>query len=328
MADIHEHRITFQPTDEKALSEVGSSYTYFEDGDVLLAKVTPCFENGKAGIARGLVNGIGFGSSEFYVLRPSPQVLPEWIYFCVMHPLFREAAIAQMTGTGGLQRVPRSLVENFQIPLPPLEVQREIVAEIEGYQKVIQGARAVLENYRPHIPIQPDWPMEVFGNVTSTITPPAKINAGDFRKTGRYPVIDQSQDAIAGRTDDEGTLVDGTDGLVIFGDHTCAVKFVQEPFAQGADGIKIIRPAKEIEPKFAYYYLLSYPIRQDGYKRHFAKLKESSIAVPPLSTQRAIVAEIEAEQALVGANRELITRFEKKIQATLARIWGDGATSP
>ena len=137
MADLNENRIAFQPRDEKQLAEVGASYTYFEDNDVLLAKVTPCFENGKAGIARGLVNGIGFGSSEFYVLRNSPQVLPEWIYFCVMHPLFRDAAIAQMTGTGGLQRVPRGYVENFQIPLPPLEVQKEIVAEIEGYQKEI-----------------------------------------------------------------------------------------------------------------------------------------------------------------------------------------------
>ena len=119
MADLNEHRMAFKPTDEKRLSEVSASYTYFEDNDVLLAKVTPCFENGKAGIARNLTKGIGFGSSEFYVLRSSGQVLPEWIYFCVMHPIFRAAAVAQMTGTGGLQRVPRDYVENFQIPLPP-----------------------------------------------------------------------------------------------------------------------------------------------------------------------------------------------------------------
>jgi len=323
MADLNEHRMTFQPTEEKQLSDVSASYTYFEDNDVLLAKVTPCFENGKAGIARGLLNGIAFGSSEFYVLRPGERVLPEWIYFCVMHPLFRDAAVAQMTGTGGLQRVPRGFVEDFQIPLPPLEVQKEIVAEIEGYQKVINGASAVLDSYRPHIPIHPDWPMEEFGKVVSTITPPVKIQAGDFSDVGRYPVIDQSQNAIAGRTDDETALVDGTGGLVIFGDHTCAVKFVNERFAQGADGIKIIKAGPGLEPKFVHFYLLSHPIEQDGYKRHFGKLKESIIAIPPLATQQAIVAEIEAEQALVAANRELIARFEKKIQATLARVWGE-----
>ncbi|NDC39570.1 MAG: restriction endonuclease subunit M/S, partial [Proteobacteria bacterium] len=167
MAELGEHQMLFTPKDEKALSEVGASYTYFRDNDVLLAKVTPCFENGKAGIARGLRNGIGFGSSEFYVLRPSEQILPEYAYFCVTNTLFREAAISQMTGTGGLQRVPRGYVEDFQIPLPPLEIQKEIVAEIEGYQKVINGARAVLDNYRPHIPINPDWPMVELGDVCS-----------------------------------------------------------------------------------------------------------------------------------------------------------------
>ncbi len=219
------------------------------------------------------------------------------------------------------------LLYRFQIPLPPLAVQQEIVAEIEGYQKVINGARAVLDHYRPHIPIHPDWPMELFGEVTSTITPPAKIPAGEFSQVGRFPVIDQSQNAIAGRTDEESALVDRSAGLVIFGDHTCAVKFVNERFAQGADGIKIIKAGERLEPKFVYFYLLSYPIEQDGYKRHFGKLKESRIAIPPPATQRAIVAEIEAEQALVAANRELVTRMETKIQNTLARVWGEEETA-
>jgi len=151
MADLNEHHMAFQPRDEKQLSEVSASYTYFEDNDVLLAKVTPCFENGKAGIARGLSNGIGFGSSEFYVLRSKGQVLPEWIYFCVMHPLFRDAAVAQMTGTGGLQRVPRDYVENFQIPLPPLELQKKIVAEIEGHQREIERLKFGIAAQEAHI---------------------------------------------------------------------------------------------------------------------------------------------------------------------------------
>ena len=210
-----------------------------------------------------------------------------------------------------------------QIPLPPLEVQKEIVAEIEGYQKVIDGARAVVDNYRPHIPIDPAWPMVTFGDVTKTITPPIKLQTCDFKDKGSYPIVDQSQVAIAGRTDDKNALVDGRGGLVIFGDHTCAVKFMDEKFAQGADGIKIIKAGESLEPKFIYFYLLSHPIGQEGYKRHFGKLKELRTPVPPLEIQRAIVAEIEAEQALAAANRELIDRFEKKIQDTLARVWGD-----
>ena len=328
MSDLGENRITFAPRETKRVGELGASYTYFADGDVLIAKVTPCFENGKAGIARDLTNGVGFGSSEFYVLRPLNSVLPEFIYFCVTHDQFRKPAIGQMTGTGGLQRVPRTYVDRFPIPLPPLEVQNEIVAEIEGYQKVIDGARAVIDNYRPHIPIHPDWPMARFGNVTSTITPPKKIQKADFKQVGRFPVIDQSQAAVAGRTDDATALIDAAVGLVIFGDHTCAVKYVKEAFAQGADGIKIIKAGNGLLPKFVYFYLRSYPIEQDGYKRHFGKLKDSQIPTPPLETQHAIVAEIEAEQELVAANHYLIVRMETKIQATLSRVWSDGEPVP
>ena len=324
MSDLEEHSISFRPLQEKALSDVSSSYTYFADNDVLVARVTPCFENGKAGIARGLVNGIGFGSSEFYVLRCNGAALPEWIYYSIMRPEFRDTAIAQMTGTGGLQRVPRSVVSEFEIPLPPLEVQREIVAEIEGYQRVIDGARAVVEHYRPRVPVDPDWPLVALGSVIDTVTPPAKIPAHSFGEEGRYPIIDQSQDDIAGRTDDESALVDGSEGLVIFGDHTCAVKFVDYPFAQGADGIKIIRTNGGLLPRFAYFHLLSYPIAQNGYKRHFRELKESRIPLPPLETQRAIVAELEAERALVESSRELMARMDGRIEAAVARVWGGG----
>ena len=167
MASLQEHCISFQCNEEKLLSEVGSSYTYFKDNDVLLAKVTPCFENGKAGIAKGLCNGIGFGSSEFYVLRSSVNVLPEWIFFCVRNPLFREGAIAQMTGTGGLQRVPRSYIENFQIPLPSLEVQRSIVTEIEAEQKAVDGCRELIALYKRKIKAVIE---RVWGNGTDEVT--------------------------------------------------------------------------------------------------------------------------------------------------------------
>ena len=103
------------------------------------------------------------------------------MYFCVTHPVFRNWAIHQMTGTGGLQRVPRSSVVGFEIPLPSLEVQREIAAEIEGYQKVIDGARAVVENYQPHIVVDPEWPLV---GISDLVTDgPYSIKAGPFGST-------------------------------------------------------------------------------------------------------------------------------------------------
>ncbi|MGB9667186.1 MAG: restriction endonuclease subunit S, partial [Candidatus Cryosericum sp.] len=151
MSDIGEHEMYFEPRESKQLSEVTTSYTYFKDGDVLLAKVTPCFENGKAGIARGLRNGIGFGSSEFYVLRPTGTLLPEWVFMCAATPAFRAWASPQMTGTGGLQRVPRAVVESYQIPLPPLATQQAIVAEIEAEQALVAANRELITRFEKKI---------------------------------------------------------------------------------------------------------------------------------------------------------------------------------
>ncbi|HEJ1381046.1 MULTISPECIES: N-6 DNA methylase [Pseudomonadaceae] len=142
MQDLGENTISFTPKQVRKLSEVREgAYTYFRNGDVLLAKVTPCFENGKAGLAQGLENGIGFGSSEFYVLRASARVIPEFLYWMVTSNRFRDEATAKMTGTGGLQRVPRSVLESFQIPLPPIDIQLQIVAEIDGHRRRIDALR-------------------------------------------------------------------------------------------------------------------------------------------------------------------------------------------
>jgi type I restriction enzyme M protein len=238
MADLNEHRITFQPKEHKQLSEVSASYTYFEDNDVLLAKVTPCFENGKAGIARSLVNGIGFGSSEFYVLRSGGQALPEYVYFCIMHPFFRDDAVAQMTGTGGLQRVPRGYVENFEIPLPPLEVQKEIVAEIEGCQKVIDGARTVLDNYRPHIPIQPDWPMVQIGEACSVNPRKSELADldGDF-VVSFVPMSDIGENAMFFESKETKGLNEVTASYTYFRDGDVLLAKVTPCFENGKAGI-------------------------------------------------------------------------------------------
>ena len=347
MADLNENRMTFQTTKQKLLSEVSTSYTYFADNDVLLARVTPCFENGKAGIARGLLNGIGFGSSEFYVLRSEEHVLPEWIYFCVMHPLFRDSAVAQMTGTGGLQRVPRDYVTNFQIPLPPLEVQKEIAAEIEGYQKVIDGARAVVDNYRPHIAINPDWPRGLVKEV-------AAVESGFG-----FPMDRQ------GRTDEEIPFLKvsdmnlpGNETRIVSWNNTVSRKVLRELRAKAFPAGTVIFPkigaaiatnkkrilTREstydnnvmgivpdracLVPEYLHTCLLGFNLSgwaSDAQPPSMRKttVEAHSIPLPLLSTQQAIIAEIEAEQALVNANRELIDRFEKKIQDALARIWGD-----
>ena len=122
--------------EERPLAEVSRGYTSFKDGDVLFAKITPCMENGKAALARNLTNGIGRGSTEFYVVRPGDRVLGEYIYHFVRQAWFREEAKRNFTGTAGQQRVPKTFMENALIPLPPLDEQRRIVGILNRAAKI------------------------------------------------------------------------------------------------------------------------------------------------------------------------------------------------
>ena len=151
MADIVENTMYFEVQDTKRLQDVGNSYTYFKDDDVLVAKVTPCFENGKAGIAKRLHSGIGFGSSEFYVLRARESTTPEWIFLCLATPEFRAWATPKMTGTGGLQRVPRWAIDEYEIPLPPLGTQRSIVAELDDERAAVDQAEKLASKMEQRI---------------------------------------------------------------------------------------------------------------------------------------------------------------------------------
>ena len=105
---------------------VKKGFTYFKNGDILFAKITPCMENGKGAIAVNLTNNIGMGSTEFHVLRPIPNVsLDYWILALTRLPVFREKAAKNMTGTGGQKRVPSSFLSEFKVGLPPISAQEE-----------------------------------------------------------------------------------------------------------------------------------------------------------------------------------------------------------
>lgn len=106
--------------------DVRAGYAYFEDGDVAFAKVTPCFENGKGALFRGLVSGRGFGTTEVTVLRPGPRIDARFLHFLLVGPMFRQPGAGHMTGAGGLKRVPDEFTRNFELGLPSLQEQRRI----------------------------------------------------------------------------------------------------------------------------------------------------------------------------------------------------------
>jgi type I restriction enzyme, S subunit len=119
---------------------------------VLLAKITPCFENGKLGIARGLTNGIGFGSSEYFVLRPNDSLSGEYLYYFLSQDCFRAEGEKTMSGAVGHKRVSKEFIERCQIPLPPISEQQRIVAILDkafaGLATVTANAEKNLKNAR------------------------------------------------------------------------------------------------------------------------------------------------------------------------------------
>ena len=125
--------------------EVRRGYTYFAENDVLFAKITPCMQNGKHAIARGLVGGVGFGTTEFHVLRPGPAITPEWIHFLIRQPEVLEDAKAYFTGAVGQQRVPETYLASLDIPLPPVEQQKRIAAILNEQMAAVERARAAAE---------------------------------------------------------------------------------------------------------------------------------------------------------------------------------------
>ncbi len=218
------------------------------------------------------------------------------------------------------------------------------MAEIEGYQKVINGARAVLDHYRPHIPIHPDWPMVDLGEVCDVrdgthdspkyvlegypLITSKNLKDGFIDFTDVNLITREDLDAINKRSKvDAGDLLMpmiGTIGNPVIADSSrvYAVKnvaLIKFPKGCRVDNrfLKDVLDSAEMQSRFQR--------QASGSTQKFIPLgfiRKLQIPLPPLATQEAIVTEIEAEQTLVAANRELITRFERKIQATLARIWG------
>lgn len=139
-------------TQVKPYDEVKTGFTYFAENDVLFAKITPCMENGKGAVATGLYNGIGFGSTEFHVLRPAKETaIPCWIYTLTVFPQFRIDAASNMTGSAGQRRVPASFLENYRVSVPPLELQNRFaafVAEVDKSKLSVQQSITQLETLK------------------------------------------------------------------------------------------------------------------------------------------------------------------------------------
>ena len=331
---------------EDFISEiVNTQRTISEDGlrnsSAKLLPENSVVVSSRATIGRIGINRIPLATNQGFknvVIKDANRAIPEYVALS----LIKLVPEMQARASGSTYKeITKTVFSDLKIPLPPLEVQREIVAEIEGYQKVIDGARAVLDNYRPHIAVDPDWPLVEIRNLAKPQYG-FTASAQDQGDTRFIRITDISQEGFLSPKEQKFITLTGKskDLLLARGDILVArtgatfgktMLFNEDCPAVFASYLIRLRFPPDIVDSYFYwafaqsddYWNQAKLLVSGGGQPQFNgnAIKQIRLPLPPLSTQRAIVAEIEAEQTLVAANRELVQRMEKKIEAAIARVW-------
>ncbi|WP_222940558.1 N-6 DNA methylase [Hymenobacter sp. BT491] len=289
--------------------------------------------------------------SSLAILSPDEDIiLPEYLFAIVSAPTFVNIAIDNKTGVA-IRRIVLRALKSIEIPLPPITVQREIVAEIAGYQRVIDGARQVLTAYQPRIAVDAAWPVVELGEVCSVKSGGTPSRDKEAYWNGQIPWVTTSLIKFSIINEAEEFIT--AEGLAsssarIFPAGTVLMAMYGQGVTRGRVGILGIDAAinqacaafvikdEVILPNYLYYVLASRytELRQmsedrGGNQSNLSAgiLKQLQISLPDLATQRRLVAAIEAEQRLVAANRELINLMEQRVRATIGRVWGASVPS-
>ena len=171
------------------------------------------------------------------------------------------------------------------------------------------------DRYRDNgLRVSAKWPMVSIGELLQPVKYTPKVQKSQFLERGRFPIIDQSEQFIAGYWNDDGAVFRPTRPVVLFGDHTRAVKYVDFDFVLGADGVKILQPDERVIPRFFYYCLANAEIPNLGYSRHFKELVRLAIPLPPLDVQRQIVAELDGYRKIIEGSRQVIANYKPTIK--------------
>jgi type I restriction enzyme S subunit len=248
--------------------------------------------------------------------------------FFLMHLLnsipYKRRAKEQVYLGGGVGNLNVDVVRKYPIPLPPLPEQRAIataLSDVDGLlgalERLIakkrdlkQAAMQQLLTGQTRLPgYHGEWVTKTFGEVLTRLNAKAhQIQTSDYQASASYPVVDQGKNDVAGFSDREDKLLRCPEGgVIVFGDHTCIIKFIDFDFLVGADGTQILQGKTGQCTLFHAQALQHRGIEQTGYNRHFKFLKERCFVVPPLSEQTAIasvLSDMDAELAALEERRE------------------------
>jgi type I restriction enzyme S subunit len=351
MEDLEVFQRDIIATKEKPLKEVSGNYTYFANNDVLLAKITPCFENGKLGIARNLKNGIGFGSSEYIVFRSQGKVIPEYLFYYLARDEFRRNGEKAMTGAAGQKRIPPSFVGTQEIAYPPLPEQQRIVSVLdEAFASIAQvksNAERNLVNARElfgsvlakmYESAGKHWEEKNLGDIASEMqTGPfgSTLHKSDYVANG-IPVINpqnladgkivplqkmmvsqKTKERLSRYVLQEKDIVLARRGEM----GRCAIVEKEQAGWLCGSGSFVIRIKKEVNANYLVRYLSSAKVKRILQKGSVGTtmdnlnqgiLSQVPVPFPPLAEQRVIVGKLEA---LSAETKRLEVIYQRKLEA-------------
>ena len=275
---------------------------------------------------------------------PNERLLPNFLFWVLKSQTdeFKRRSVG-----GAQQNLSQALIKKFKIPLPPLDIQKAIVQEIDGFQKIIDGARQVVENYKPVIKIDPGWEMVELGEI-ATITSSKRIFQDEYVNSGipfyrTKEIVELSKNKPISlelfisedkyRAIKEKFDIPKKGDILVSAVGTIGVSWVVTDNRKFyfKDGnllwIKDIQSTNSYFLKTALDFIFSTRLNEYIFGAAYnaltiIKLKRIKIPLPPLSVQQKIVAQIEAEQEIVNANKRLIDMFEQKIKDKIAEVWG------
>lgn len=288
------------------------------NGDILMSVRAPVgpvnFATQRICIGRGLA-----------AIRPNTKINPTYLFFLL------KSIEKDIKGGGGavFDSISREQINEIKIPLPPLSVQQEIVEEIEGFQKIIDGARQVVENWKPRIDIDPEWPVVELGKICKNLDGKRIPITKSDRKEGSYPYYGASGivDYVDAYIFDEDLLLVSEDGANLLARVT--------PIAFSVSGkiwvnnhAHVLKFENFETRKFVEHFLngisLEHYITGSAQpKLNQKELNRIPIPLPDLDVQCIIINNIEKEQAFIKGNEQLIEVYEQKIRERIARVWGE-----
>jgi len=330
MGSIDEYTGSLREPTFVRLANCRSGKTKFQNKDVLFAKITPCVQNGKAALVAGIPSDLAFGSSEFYVLRPKNDLLPEFLFYFIRQRKVIRAAVDSFTGTSGRQRVPKTFWDTLFIPVPPLPVQERIVEILQKADEIRRKRKKALELADKILPAlflemfgdpatnPKGWPKEPIGKVVHFDTAQIKPEAGTIYKYIAPEHIESHSGNYSGPHPVDGREL-GSSKHPFTTEHVLYCKlrpYLNKVILPNGDGICStelvpLRPGPRLLREFLAIYLrLPFFISQAVQKSQGTKMprfgpdlmKQEEMIIPPIPAQKSFCAQVnqllEASQGL------------------------------